>query len=397
MGQKTALIVGGGVAGLASAYWLNQIGWHTIVLERADDLRASGYMLGLSGPGYDVARKMGILPQLVAGSRPVNENVYRNRRGQEILRLRYRDFLDGMEWVTLSRTTLVEALHGALGPETEIRFGLTVTGATKNGDGVEATLSDGSSLTCDLLIGADGVHSAVRALFFGPEESFAEHLGYRFAAFQVDNSLGLGEDFLSYVEPGRVVEFYTLGDHRLATLYAWRTAETAPVPAAERRDALRKAYDGGHPDVLRILDTLPEGAGMAFDDLTLIDMPSWRKGRIVLLADAAHCLTLISGQGAGMALTTAYLLAEELKQGDIDAALDRHAARLRPTITSLQVRSRKMAAWFIPSSGWGFACRNFLMRMLPKRLLNRYFQKAIRSEVMLATGATDQSDQSAGI
>jgi 2-polyprenyl-6-methoxyphenol hydroxylase-like FAD-dependent oxidoreductase len=386
MSEKTALIIGAGVGGLTTAYWLNGIGWQTLVIERAEDLRSGGYMLGLSGAGYDVARRMGILDQLHAGSRPVRENSYRDDSGREVLRLRYGDFLAGLDWVTLPRNTLVESLRGTLGEGTEIRFGTTLTAAIDQGDAVEATLSDGSTLRCDLLIGADGVHSATRQLLFGAEEKYASHLGYRFAAFQVENILGLGEDFVSYVAPGRTVEFYTLSNGRLATLYAWRSVATGQVPATERRELLRTAFANAHPDALRIIDQLPADEGMAFDELTLIEMPRWRKGRFLLLGDAAHCLTLISGQGAAMAMTSACLLAEELgKSGStIDAALDRHEERLRPTIAGLQQRSRKTAAWFIPASRWGFRLRNLVMRIAPKRFLTSYFQKAIRSEIALA-------------
>ncbi|KJV11004.1 hypothetical protein VZ95_01205 [Elstera litoralis] len=384
MTQKTALIVGAGVAGLAAAYWLKRIGWRTIVIERAPALRSDGYMLGLSGPGYDIARRMGILPGLQADERAVRENLYRDRHGREVLRLRYQDFLAGVDWVTLPRTALVAHLQSALGPDSDIRYGLTLTRATDLGTSVEADLSDGSTLTCDLLIGADGVHSTVRALSFGPEAEYAKPLGYRFAAFQVPNILGLGDDFLSYVAPRRTVEFYTLWEDRLATLYAWRSPETGRIPPEARRQVLRAVFADLPPDVHRVIDSLSDEDGMAFDDMLLIEMPRWRKGRILLLGDAAHCLTLISGQGAGMAITSAWLLAEELTAGDIDAALDRHEAKLRPTITALQTRSRKIAGWFIPGTPWGFRLRNFILRRAPRRFLARYFQKAIQSEIILA-------------
>jgi 2-polyprenyl-6-methoxyphenol hydroxylase-like FAD-dependent oxidoreductase len=384
MTQRYALIVGAGVAGLAAAWWLAEIGWRVTVVERAPDLRANGYMLGLSGPGHEAVRRMGLLPELQARGRHIAENVYRGRDGRELLRLRYHEFLGGLEWITLIRTDLVAVLHDAARQVADIRFGVTVADFKPDAAGVSATLTDGSTIRADLLIGADGAHSAIRAATFGEEAQFARPLGYRVAAFQAPDTLHLGADFLSYAEPGRLAEVYTLAEDRIATLYIWRTPEHGAVAPAARADALRAAFAGTHPDALGWIDAAGTREPIFFDDVELIDMPAWSKGRVLLLGDSAHCLTLISGQGAGMALTSACLLAEELAKGDIEAALQRHEQRMRPAIARLQARSRKMAQWFIPATPFAFRTRNTIMRLMPRFLLGRYFLRAVRSEILAA-------------
>jgi 2-polyprenyl-6-methoxyphenol hydroxylase-like FAD-dependent oxidoreductase len=381
----SALIAGAGVGGLASAWWLARIGWRVTVVERARDLRANGYMLGLSGPGYEVARRMGILPDLLAWHREIRENVYRGRDGRELLRLRYRDFLRGLEWATLARTELVKVLYRAAQGVADIHFGTTITDHRAEGDGVVATLGDGSERRVDLLIGADGVHSAVRGRAFGAEDRFAKQMGYRVAAFQLPDTLGLGEDFLSYAEPGRLAEFYTQGEGRLATLYIWRAVDPAPVAVDNRRAALRQAFAGAHPDALRPVDDLPDDEPLYFDEMTLIEMPRWSQGRVLLLGDAAHCLTLLSGQGAGIAMTSACILAEELAKDDIDAALARHEARVRPVAKRLQDRSRRIAQWFVPATPMAFRLHTFMLRHSPRRLLGWYFSRNMRSEILAAS------------
>lgn len=384
MTQRSALIVGAGVAGLSAAWWLAKSGWRVTVIERAPDLRANGYMLGLSGPGHEVARRMGLLPQLEARGRHIAENVYRGRDGRELLRLRYRDFLSGLDWITLIRTDLVAVLYEAARQVAEIRFGVTLGDVKPDAFGVPATLTDGTALRVDLLIGADGIHSVVRAAMFGDEAQFARPFGYRVAAFQAPDTLHLGADFLSYAEPGRLAEVYTLSEDRLATLYIWRTTDRGAVAPNERAGVLRAAFAGAHPDALRWIDARRSDDNIFLDDVELIDMPAWSKGRVLLLGDSAHCLTLISGQGAGMAMTSACLLGEELANGDIDAALIRHEKRLRPAIERLQTRSRKMANWFIPATPFAFHTRNTIMRLMPRRLLGRYFLKAVRQEILAA-------------
>lgn len=385
MTGQTALIVGGGVAGLSSAWWLAQAGWKTLVVENNPNLRADGYMLGLSGPGHHVARRMGLLPALQSRSRAIHENLHLDRQGRVVLRLRYGDFLKGLEWVTLARNELAEALYETVRDRADVRFGTTVADLADRAGKVEATLTDGSHVEADLVIGADGIRSPTRTRLFGDDPAHSAHLGYRVAAFQVADSLGLGNDFLSYVEPGRIAEFYTLAEGRLATLYIWRSDETGFVPAGERLARLKTAFRGAHPSATRWLDLLTENDPMFFDTMTLIDMPRWSKGRVLLLGDSAHCLTLISGQGAGMAMTSACILAEELAKGDLDGALARHEARMRPAIRGLQRRTRRMAAWFIPEGAVAFRLRNAMLRSLPRRLLAWHFMRGIRSEILTAS------------
>jgi 2-polyprenyl-6-methoxyphenol hydroxylase-like FAD-dependent oxidoreductase len=137
---------------------------------------------------------------------------------------------------------------------------------------------------------------------------------------------------------------------------------------------------------LRRLDELPDNAPLFFDDLDMIEMGCWSSGRVLLLGDSAHCLTLISGQGAGMAMTSACILVQELARGDVDTALARHEVRLWPSIERLQARSRRIAPLFIPATPGTFALRNWIMRHMPPRVLAWHFARAIRSEVLVASG-----------
>ena len=119
------------------------------------------------------------------------------------------------------------------------------------------------------------------------------------------------------------------------------------------------------------------------DSLTMDNFPAWSKGRFILLGDSAHCLTLISGQGAGMAMTSGEVLAWELAKQPVLQALAAHDRRLRPAITRLQQRSRRMASIFIPESRLAFHTRNFTSRHMPRAWLGKYFANSIRSEIEL--------------
>lgn len=388
MSQRQAIIISAGVAGLTAAWWLHRIGWRTIVLERARDLRDAGYMIGLSGPGLEITRRMDLTPKLEAAACVVNENVYRDSRGRELLRLRYREFLKDLPYIALRRTALVQALHEAIAVHTDVHFSAEVIGLENGVEGARVQLADGRVFEADLVIGADGLRSFVRRHVFGLNSAYFKQLGYRFATYDLADAIKLGADFLSYTEPGHIVEYYTLSDGRLAALHVWCSQAEGQVAQDERWPLIEHAARTSHPSVRQMIELAKPGSPPVLDDLTLVDMPAWFKGRVLLLGDAAHCLTLISGQGAGMAMTSASILSEELSKAPIDQALRRHQERLRPAITRLQDRSRKMGKLFVPATSLSFHLRNTMLRYMPRRWLGQYFQNAVKSEIVASGGAT---------
>lgn len=380
------VIIGAGIAGLAAAFWLGKAGWRSIVVERAASLRGNGYMLGLSGPGYETAYRMGIRDRLSAAAYEINENVYRDSKGRELLRLRYRDFLRGLPYFAVRRTDLVSILHDVLPPNTELRFSTTATAFHPVSDGVEVELSDSGRIRVDLVVAADGFRSAARNMLFGEDKTHLAPLGYYFAVYDIDDRLNLESDFLSYAEPGHLAEYYALRRGRLAAMHVWRDRCSGLEETKDRWGLLDEVCRTAHPQVRSFLETARKGPPPVIDSLTMVDLPRWSDRRVLLLGDAAHCLTLISGQGAGMALASAEMLAEELSRGlDVDAALNAHEARLRPAIARLQERSRRMAPVFIPESRFAFHTRNIVMRHMPRAWLGRYFTNAVRSEILLAS------------
>ncbi len=385
--MPSVVISGAGAAGLAAAWWLARAGWRVTVVERAPDLRTGGYMMSLSGPGHAAATRMGLVPKLEPLAYKVQENVYRDRRGREVLRLRFHDIVEGLDYLVMRRTDLIAALRADLPDSVDIRLATTIADVEDNADGAHVRLSDGSALEADLVLLADGMRSALRGRLFAPDTACLKPLGYRFAVYELKDRLGLGSDFVSYAEPGHIAEYYTLAEGRVAALHVWHSRETGPVPAAERWRLLDQVCSRSHPAVhAQLAAAREDGAVPLVDDLALVDIPRWSKGRVLLLGDAAHCLTLISGQGAGMALTSAAILADALGRSAVPEALAEHEARLRPSIARLQDRSRKMAGMFVPRSPVAFELRNLFMRHVPRKWIGRYFVNAVNAEILAAKG-----------
>lgn len=366
------LICGAGIAGLTLAGLLQRQRHEVLVVERAPHLRDEGYMIDFSGSGYDASERLGLLPELERIHQPVARLTFVDARGRERASLPYpvlrERLLEGRHF-NFMRGELARVLLGWLEGGAGPRFHTTVESFEQRGEGVHARLSDGSEGDFDLLVGADGVHSRIRQLAFGPEERFARFVGCHTAAFILERppaGLRDSEAFTTLTVPGRQVSLYRIRGGRLATLFIHRAAH--PAGDCSREAALRElrtVYGDLDWLVPEVLEHAPEAPGLYFDDVTQIELPHWSTGRVVLLGDACQCVSLLAGQGASMAVAGAYVLAEELEAagGDVPAALTRYQQRLQPVITRMQAAGRRMAGWFVPASPWSMALRDAGLRM----------------------------------
>lgn len=356
-----AMIVGAGVAGLATAWWLQRIGWDVQLVERAPEFRAGGYMIDFFGPGHEVAARMGLLPELerhrarISSVTAVDE---RGRRRSELGESTYAAVAGGM--ISLLRGDLAGVLRD--GANSPIRFGLTVEAIERTAQGVRVLLTNGTTEEVDLLVGADGAHSRVRELAFGPEDQFVRHLGYHVAAFSGQDaglSRRIGERYQMLTMPNRMVGCYAVGEGGFATFFLYRD-ENWHLPD-DPASVLRARFgDLGWvvPELLRAL-----GGDIYFDQAAQVEMTSWHSDRVVLVGDACGAVSLFAGHGASLAMTGAYVLAEELAEGDVDAALVRYQERMRPPVTRTQEFGRRFTEWMAPSTRWRITLRDWMFRL----------------------------------
>jgi 2-polyprenyl-6-methoxyphenol hydroxylase-like FAD-dependent oxidoreductase len=190
------VISGAGIAGLSLALRLHQNGLVPIVIERSPNLRADGYMLGLSDSGYDAAEHMDIADTLKAAQYSPRHLLYVTSDGRARFALQGRalEVLVGERQLNLMRGDIERVLYERVHDALDIRFGRSLAALKQNGTKMLATLDDDTTLEADLVVGADGLHSKVRALAFGPEEQFVSFLGARVGAFIFERSLLRGID-----------------------------------------------------------------------------------------------------------------------------------------------------------------------------------------------------------
>jgi 2-polyprenyl-6-methoxyphenol hydroxylase-like FAD-dependent oxidoreductase len=368
MNSKTVLISGVGIAGPALAFWLKAGGFEPTLIERAPALRTGGYVIDFWGLGYDIAERMGLCGDINRIGYHVREMRIVDDLGKAIAGFGtkvFNELTDG-RYVTLARTDLSRLLFEKVNGTTEVIFENEIVGLHEEADGVEVQLKHSGERRFDLVIGADGLHSDVRRLAFGPQHQFEKQLGYVVAAFEVRGYRPHDEDvYVMYGQPGRMTGRFALQENRTLFLFVFAThSGSLPATVNLQKAMLRKKYGDGKWECPRILGELDRIDELYFDRVSQIRMESWSCGRIALVGDAAFCVSLVAGQGAALAMTAAYVLAGELaKAGERhDAAFKRYEQLLRPYVEIKQRGAERFATAFAPRTRWGLLFRNRVVR-----------------------------------
>jgi 2-polyprenyl-6-methoxyphenol hydroxylase-like FAD-dependent oxidoreductase len=369
MRRKTALISGAGVAGPAAAYWLNAAGWRTTIIERAPSLRTGGYVVDFWGLGYELAERMGLSDAIRAAGYHVREVRVIGERGQRLAGFGTDVFqeLTRGRFITLARSDLSRLILEAAAPATELLFGDEIAALSPDAHGVDVQLASGSQRRVDLVIGADGLHSRVRQLAFGPEKTFEKPFSYAVAAFETRAYCPRDPDvYLMYGEPGRMLGRFTLRGDRSMFLFIFDFEGELPTDTGGQKALLEALYRGGRWETEDILARLSETADLYFDRVSQIIAPAWSRGRIGLVGDAAFCVSLLAGQGSALAIIAAYVLAGEIARanGDIVEGLTRYERRLRPYIAAKQAGAARLAGAFAPRTRFGLWFRNRVMEAI---------------------------------
>jgi 2-polyprenyl-6-methoxyphenol hydroxylase-like FAD-dependent oxidoreductase len=369
------LISGAGVAGLTCAAWLGRAGFRPVVIERSPAIRADGYIISLSHASYHYAAKLGLLDKIRSKNSGISQSSYHDRHGRAMLELDYEDLFAGIDVVQIMRDDLQAILHEAARDFAEIRLGTSITAIDDSGDETEVTFSNGESAMFDVVIGADGLHSNTRNLVW-PEQEVTKHfLGLFSSAYRLPNTLGLKRRFENHMERDRYMCVYTTRDDDLACVFIWQCDDRAPPPAEARRAALARWFDGAPALVRQVLAEFPDTGSVYMDPLIQIELETWSRGNVVLLGDAAHCLTLLSGQGASSAFWGACSLAEALCEQTRSDAFATYGRTLKPVTAELQPATRRAARWYVPQTKLRYVARDAAMRYLPNAFYQRYFKR----------------------
>ena len=366
---KSVLIAGAGIAGPTLAYWLKAAGFAPTLVEHAPALRRGGYVIDFWGLGYDIAERMGLEPGIQRTGYHIRELRVVNGKGKRVAGFGTQVFteLTGGRYVTLARSELSRLIFERIKDGTETIFGDEIVALEERADHAAVQFRHGGERRFDLVIGADGLHSAVRRLAFGPQDRFEKRLGYTVAAFETEGYRPRDEDvYVMYGKPGHMLGRVTLRDDKSLFLYVFTEASsTTPPDLAAQKALLRARYGDGAWECPRILDALDRTNELYFDRVSQIKIDRWSKGRIALVGDAAYCVSLVAGQGSALAMTGAYVLAGELAKaaGDHVAAFRAYENVLRRFIETKQAGAERFASAFAPRTRWGLIFRNMMLNV----------------------------------
>jgi 2-polyprenyl-6-methoxyphenol hydroxylase-like FAD-dependent oxidoreductase len=363
--------VGAGIAGPTLAFWLNRSGHEVTIVEHAAKLRSGGYLVDFWGAGFDVAERMGIVPELRRRGYVFTEARAVDRNGRSIASLDPEAVIESNErYLSIPRTDLAAVIYESLGGAVELKLGDTVRDLVDDGEHVHVVFESGDARDFDLVIGADGLHSQVRRLIFGPDERFERYLGMVVAAIDVEQYPERDELVaMMHADVGfQAIRLSFRGDATLL-LFSLRHDGEVPTERAEQESLLRRKLGDKGWEVPQMLAAMSDARNFYFDAVSQIRMPSWSTGRIALVGDAGACPSFLAGQGSALAMVEAYTLAAELaRTSDHREAFARYAERLMPLIRSKQDAARGLGVAFAPKNGFQLLLRNSAMKLmgLPK-------------------------------
>ncbi|MFJ7214729.1 FAD-dependent monooxygenase [Amycolatopsis sp. NPDC098790] len=382
---KTILISGASVAGPALAWWLHHHGFRPTVVERAPSLREGGYKVDIRGVAVDVVRRMGLLDEVHAASTDMRGAAFVNKRGKEIATLDADTFgFRHGDDTEILRGDLAKILYDATREHTEYVFGDWITGLDERADGVHVTFANGQPRRFDLVVGADGLHSGVRALAFGPEEEYLRRFDAYISISTVPNTFELDRwELLHSAAAGKMVNVYSTARADDAKAAFWFSA---PPLSYDRRDVdgqkdlVAGQFAGLGWETAALLEAMREAGDFYFDPVCQIVMDRLSAGRVTLLGDAGYCPSPASGQGTSLALAGAYVLAGELATaGDHTSAFAAYEREMRPYIEKNQALAKTALRGIIPQSrafAWFNTRMIKLMPYLPGR--NRVLEQMAR-------------------
>ncbi len=358
--MSEALIAGGGIAGMAAALALARAGWRVTVCEEAPAPAEVGAGLQMSPNAARVLRWLGVLDAVAATAfRPRAAQMRDGRSGARIFRTALGATAEarwGAPYLHVHRADLLAVLSGAAREAgADIRGGTRVEGYVLHPEGPALKLAGGEALSGDLVIGADGIRSALRAGLNGPEEpDFTGQIAWRgtIAAARLPDRL-VAPDATVWAGPGRHLVTYYLRGGSLVNFVAVeeRSAWTAEGWSVQGDpDQLRRGFVGWHEDVTGLLDQV--GETFLWGLFGRPEQVRWVDGPVLLIGDAAHPMLPFMAQGAAMALEDVAVLVAELRAaGDPAEALLAHEERRWPRVARVQRISLANGRFFHKRSG----------------------------------------------
>jgi 2-polyprenyl-6-methoxyphenol hydroxylase-like FAD-dependent oxidoreductase len=376
-GRRTILIAGGGIGGLTLGVALRRAGFSVRIFERAAALRPVGAGITMQANAMLAFRTIGLDTAVAAAGQVMQRGMILDHRGRSLGTMLVSEMAQelGAPMIAIHRARLQEVLQEALGPEPLVP-GTKVVGFKDEQDGVIARLSDGSEARGDLLVGADGLRSTVRAqLVNDGEPRYAGYTSWR-GVCEVANVADPAVTSESW-GPGLRFGIVPLDQGR-TYWFATANVPAGGIDAPDAHGELLSRFSSWHAPVRALIENTQASTIVRTDIHDRPTLRNWVRGRVALLGDAAHPMTPNMGQGGGQAVEDAVVLARCLAvDAELPAALARYEALRLPRANDFVTRSRRfgqMTQWENAAARW---VRDWLFRMVPERSVRASLRRVL--------------------
>jgi FAD-dependent urate hydroxylase len=341
-----AVIIGAGMGGMSAALALEQIGVRTRVYERVTENKPVGAAISVWSNGVKCLNHLGLAEQTRALGGIVDSMSYVDgHTGATMCRFSMQPLIDqvGQRPYPIARADLQRMLMEAYGMD-RIHFGSTMVAVEDGPDGATATFADGSTVTADLVIGADGANSITREYVLGAPVTrrYAGYVNYN-GLVATDDAIGPATEWTTYVADGQRVSVMPVAGGRFYFFFDVVEPQGGAYDRSQAREVLRRHFAGWAPGVHALIDALDPATTNRVEICDLDPFDTWVKGHVAVLGDAAHNTTPDIGQGGCSAMEDAIALQWAVRDhpDDIPAALLAYQAARTERAGDLVLRARK--------------------------------------------------------
>ncbi|WP_210176131.1 FAD-dependent monooxygenase [Agrobacterium bohemicum] len=342
---SSVLISGASFAGLSTAYWLNELGYDVTIVEVGNGLKYGGSPVDIRDGSIDVIKRMGLYERIRARSLKPRRLYFKNACDVAVATISPETGegpTSGEEY-EIERDTLLETMFEALGDEIEVIFGDSISSLEQNESQVRVSFKSGEQRTFSLVIGCDGNHSSIRKMVFGPESDYAVSLQNYFGISIVNKLLIETDTTQIYNAPGKAVMLNAY-NHKTDISFLFFSADEIRYDYRDQDQHRRIIHEQFFNEKWRTREVLEEALqceNFYFDKFCQIKMPSWSKGRVALVGDAAYCATPAAGMGGALAMVGATALADALikYEGNAEMAFQEYDRSLRPFVEKVQANA----------------------------------------------------------
>ncbi|MBL4676963.1 MAG: FAD-dependent monooxygenase [Mucilaginibacter sp.] len=340
--HKKVLVSGASFAGLSTAYWMNRFGYDVTIIEVSAAIKKGGTPVNILGQTIDIVKRMGLFDQIKANN--ITMQVMEFKNDDDVTESRYltqenRQEVDQEEY-EIERDGLLQMLYDAVKDDVTFIFSDSITAMQETENGIQVGFKNGSHQEFDLVFGCDGIHSAVRRLWFGPE---AEYLLFLQAYFSITivNKLLIPENTNHmYSEPGKTMMLNAYNG-KTDICFAFSAEQEIPYDYRDElqmRAIISDQFKQAGWRAKELLEEVANSKTFYFDKLCQTRMPSWTKGRVALVGDAGYCPSPAAGRGGSIAIDGASALAGAFEKcgGDFKKAFHEYDNSFRPFIEEIQ-------------------------------------------------------------